>query len=47
MVVINISEETKERFRKLKLDVSAKEGKAISEDELTIILIDKFEGKKR
>lgn len=47
MVTINISEQTKDRFKKLKLDFSAKEGKSFSEDEFEIILLDKFEGKKK
>lgn len=46
MVTINISEKTKERFKKDKLNVSAKEGKSLSEDDFENILLDKFEGKK-
>ncbi len=47
MPTINLSEETKERFKQLKLEISAKEGKSLSEDEFEIILLDKFKEKKK
>lgn len=47
MVTINISDKTKERFKKQKLEESAKQGKSISEDEFEIILLDKYEKKKK
>jgi len=47
MVTINLSIDTKERFKKLKLELSGKQRKCISEDKLEIILLDKYEGKKR
>lgn len=47
MVTINISEKTKERFKKCKLEESAKQEKSISEDEFEIILLDKYGGKKK
>jgi hypothetical protein len=43
MVTINLSPETKERFKRIKLNISAKEGKSVSEDDLLKILLDKFE----
>jgi isopropylmalate/homocitrate/citramalate synthase len=46
MVTINVSEETKEEFKKIKLELSAKQGKSISEDELLKILIEKYKEKK-
>jgi hypothetical protein len=45
MVTINISIETKERFKKIKLDVSAKQNKRLSEEDLMKLLLDKFEEK--
>lgn len=47
MVSINISKETKERFKKSKLNMSAKEGKSLSEDDFENILLDKFERRKK
>lgn len=47
MSTINISEKTKERFRLLKLKLIGDKKKSISEDELMIILLNKFEGKNK
>lgn len=47
MKTINVSDKTKERFTKVKLDQSAKKGKSLSEDETEKILLDKFEEKKK
>ena len=47
MVTINILKETKERFKKAKLKMSAQKEDSISEEEFVNILLDKFEGKKR
>ena len=46
MVTINVSEETKERFKKLKLQISAQKKESISEDNFLIQLLNKFEGLK-
>lgn len=46
MATINISEETKERFKILKLNLQAEKAESISEDEFEIMLLDKLEGKK-
>jgi len=43
MVTINLSIETKEKFKKRKLEASVKEGKQLSEDDFENILLDKFE----
>jgi len=43
MATINVGEETKEHFRKIKLSISAKDGRQISEEELLKILINNFE----
>ncbi len=45
MATINISDETKEIFKKLKLNLSAKNGEQISEEEFVKILINNFEDK--
>jgi hypothetical protein len=42
MPTINVSNETKERFKKLKWDLASKQSMSISEDELVKILIEKF-----
>lgn len=47
MVTINISAETKERFKKLKLEISVQKGESISEEEFENILLDKFQEKKK
>lgn len=47
MAVINISDETKERFRKRKLEHAAKSGEDFSEDKFMVVLLDKFEEKKK
>jgi len=46
MATINVSDETKEIFRKLKLNLSAKNGEQISEEEFEKILINNFGDKK-
>ena len=46
MVTINVSQETKERFRIIKLKKCADDKKGYSEEDFVIILLDKFEGKK-
>lgn len=46
-MTINISEETKEKFKRLKLDVASQKKESISEDDLLVILIDKFQKEKR
>ena len=47
MVTINVSPETKKRFKEKKLKYSAKESDLFSEDEFLNVLLDKFEkGKK-
>ncbi len=42
MATINVSGETKEIFKKLKLNLSAKNGEQISEEEFEKILISNF-----
>jgi hypothetical protein len=44
-MTINVSKETKERFRKAKLNYSSKVESYNTEEEFMIILLDKFEGK--
>lgn len=43
MVTINISSNTKERFKILKLNISSSKGVVITEDKLLNILMDKIE----
>jgi len=47
MTTINLSRETKNRFRELRLKLSGKEGKSISEDEFEKVLLDNYEEKKK
>lgn len=47
MVTINVSDKTKERFKKIKLEESAKQGTSLSEDDIETMLLDKFENKKQ
>ena len=47
MVTINVSEETKEKFRTAKLNHSAKIKKEFSEDEFLDFLLNKFEGNRK
>ena len=42
MVTINISDATKDKFKKLKLDVASHKGESVTEDELLVLLIDNF-----
>jgi hypothetical protein len=46
MATINVSENTKEKFKTSKLKESAKKNKNLSEDDFENILLDKLEGKK-
>jgi len=46
MATINVGDETKEIFKKLKLNLSSKNEKQISEDEFLKILINNFEEEK-
>ena len=43
MVTINVSDKTKKRFLRMKLDLSAKANDSISEDGLINLLLNKFE----
>ena len=47
MATINVSEESKERFKELKLRLSAELKESISEDKFEMILLDKFEEKDK
>lgn len=47
MKTLNVSDETKQRVKKLKLNTSAKLGKSVSEDDIINILLNKFEERKR
>lgn len=46
MATINASDETKGKFKKIKLELSAQKGETISEEDFLNILLDKFEEKK-
>lgn len=47
MTGINTSSETKERFKKKKMEHSAELKKSVNEDKFLNLLLDKFEEKKK
>ena len=47
MTTINLSDKTKEEFIKLKLNISSKKGKYLSEDDMMIILLDNYKNVKK
>jgi len=47
MVTINVSKETKERFKNLKLKESARLETSLTEEDFEIILLNEFEDKRK
>lgn len=47
MVSVNITQKTKLRFKKARLNLSASKGDNVSEDDFVNILLSKYEGKRK
>lgn len=43
MATINVGDNTKKRFKRVKLKVASEKGKTISEDDFIVFLLDKLE----